>query len=547
MSLRWDPLLVRELAAELAERLVDARLRAIRLDGDARDLTLLFRDETLLWRLHPTRGSLSFHPPREPTPKDLPLRARVRTVRAPADERILHVELAPLRRAPARMLVVELLGNQWNAVVTEGAEARVRHVLVRRGPPRPLRVGQPYSAPPPSDRSGVDGSVALEQWTAMLAQVPPPGRAKELVRRVAWTSSINAAAFVDADPDPDEALRRGHTRWRAMVTGGGPVTPVVLSFPRGPQPYPFRLPGVEGEPVPSLVAALGSLAEVEPGQAVLAEEASFPPELLTRLERAVDDQRRRCVSLEAKLASAEEPAELRSVGDLLLARVHDVPRGADSATLEGFDGVRVEVRLDPKMTPAENADAYYQRATKAARARERLPRLLRESEERRAELEELLAAAVAGEADPARVRSILPERPPKGSGTEEPSLPYRTYRSSGGLEIRVGRGARHNDDLTFRHSAPADVWLHARHAAGAHVVLRWTGPGSPPARDLEEAAVLAALHSKARTSGSVPVDWTLRKYVRKPRGAHPGSVVMQRAQTLFVEPDPELAERLAVE
>ncbi|MDG2282983.1 MAG: hypothetical protein P8L45_07655, partial [Longimicrobiales bacterium] len=75
------------------------------------------------------------------------------------------------------------------------------------------------------------------------------------------------------------------------------------------------------------------------------------------------------------------------------------------------------------------------------------------------------------------------------------------------------------------------------------VILRWTGPGAPPARDLEEAAALAALHSKARTSGTVPVDWTLRKYVRKPRGSAPGSVVPDRVQTLFVSPDPELIEQ----
>jgi predicted ribosome quality control (RQC) complex YloA/Tae2 family protein len=76
------------------------------------------------------------------------------------------------------------------------------------------------------------------------------------------------------------------------------------------------------------------------------------------------------------------------------------------------------------------------------------------------------------------------------------------------------------------------------------VILRWPGPGGPPARDLEEAATLAALHSKARTSALVPVDWTLRKHVRKPRGAGPGTVVPARVRTLFVRPDPALADSL---
>jgi len=89
------------------------------------------------------------------------------------------------------------------------------------------------------------------------------------------------------------------------------------------------------------------------------------------------------------------------------------------------------------------------------------------------------------------------------------------------------------------------VWLHARYKSGAHVVLRWGRPGNPPARDVEEAAVLAALNSGARTSKTVPVDWTLRKHVRKPRGSPPGAVVPQRVRTIFVEPDPALGDRLA--
>ena len=78
------------------------------------------------------------------------------------------------------------------------------------------------------------------------------------------------------------------------------------------------------------------------------------------------------------------------------------------------------------------------------------------------------------------------------------------------------------------------------------MVLRWRGDGNPPTRDLAEAAVLAALHSKARTSGSVPVDWTRRKYVRKPRRSPPGQVLVERTKTLFVAPDPRLEERLRV-
>jgi predicted ribosome quality control (RQC) complex YloA/Tae2 family protein len=142
--------------------------------------------------------------------------------------------------------------------------------------------------------------------------------------------------------------------------------------------------------------------------------------------------------------------------------------------------------------------------------------------------------------------AIAEVRPRDGAATAEaPRLPYRRFRSSGGLEIRVGRAGRANDELTFRHSSPDDIWLHARDAAGAHVILRWGDRDrNPPRRDLIEAALLAALNSRARTSGTVPVDWTRRKHVRKPRNAPAGTVIPDRVSTLFVEPDPTLPDRL---
>ena len=108
----------------------------------------------------------------------------------------------------------------------------------------------------------------------------------------------------------------------------------------------------------------------------------------------------------------------------------------------------------------------------------------------------------------------------------------------------MGRGAASNDDLTFRAAAPDDVWLHARDAAGAHVVLRWTDADAPPARDLREAASLAAWHSKARGAAVVPVDWTRRKHVRKPRGAKPGTVILREERTIMVRPDAALERSL---
>jgi len=546
MPIRWDALLARHVAAELDAALAKERLVAVRLDGEARDLLLRFRDRALLWRLHPRRGELRILDAVAPADEDLPLRATLAAVTAVPDERIVRFELAPGAGGHPRSVVVELLGNQWNALVTEPVDAEgenapptevVRHVLWRRDTEGAHRVGHPYRPPEPLGRRGLLGDVPLDEWLGTLAPLPEGARRAALVKAFAWTSPLNAETLLGA-PDIEggaSGLEAGHERWRRMATGD--ADPGVVETEAGPQPYPFSLAGRPRRAVASLLAAF---AEAEDAF------AAFPPELLRRLEGEARRAQRRVRGLERELAELEEPAALRSIGDLILARYHEIPSGATSAKLVDFEGAPVEVTLDPALPPHESAAAYYARAAKAERARERLPTVIEEARVERARLHALLDAARTGEVAAAVVSEALGPAPPTVRGQAAgPALPYKSFRSSGGLEIRVGRGARHNDDLTFHHSAPGDVWLHARHTAGAHVILRWTGDARPPARDLEEAATLAALHSRARTSGSVPVDWTLRKYVRKPRRSPPGQVVAERVETLFVAPDESLLERLA--
>ena len=539
MSMRWDALLVRHTARELDERLARARLSAIRLDGVQRDVVLCFRDSTLLWRLHPTRGYLQTFAASEPGPGAIKLPTRVRRVYAPPDERLLVFELMPVRgRRRSRDLMIELLGNQWNCIVTEGEEQVIRHVLHTRVGKRTLRVGQPYALPAPSARRGTDGAITVEEWRALTSGLDDKERRKRLISNVAWTSPVNAAALLD------ESLENGgQALWERWASGKADPEPVLLRSPRGLQPYPFRLPHEDAEPVDSLIEALERMADHDGADGSRA--VFLDPPLLRRLERAIEQAERRVTRLIAELDGLPDEHGLRAIGDLILARFSEIPSGVAGVRLEDFEGKSVVVELDPALATHANASGYYDRAGRATRARERLPSLIAQAESGLTTLRSLVERAGSGNVSAGEIEAAIPDDVlTVGKGGRKQLPPYRRFRSSGGIEIRVGRGARHNDDLTFHHSAPTDVWLHARHTAGAHVILRWNGPGNPPARDLEEAAMLAVLHSKARTSGSAPVDWTLRKYVRKPRGAAPGSVVPDRVRTVFVEPDERALETL---
>jgi len=98
----------------------------------------------------------------------------------------------------------------------------------------------------------------------------------------------------------------------------------------------------------------------------------------------------------------------------------------------------------------------------------------------------------------------------------------------------MGETAEANDYLTTRVAGANDVWLHARGVKGAHVVIRMTRGKNAPPGTLREAARIAADNSDAKHSSYVPVDWTLRKFVRKPRKSAPGLVTYTHEKTIHV-------------
>ena len=528
--IRYDSILVRELARELDDALRGRAASTLRLDPDARRASLELADGALLLDLHPTRGwiLLESTPPAAPDVRRLHRSSRVRGVSAPPDERLLRIELdgSTSDTRPIRSLVVELLTNQLNLLALDDDGRIVAALWPRNAGGRDLRPGRHYAPPAPSARQALYEPLSDDSFRAFQYGRDP---AASLVRNIAWTSTLNAHALATYDD------------YVRLLFGA--ARPALVRRPDGgTQPYPQPL----DEHAASSTSLLDAMRSAAGAPAAVASESSVDPEAIDRVRREMTRIAARIARLEAQHERALPQAQaLRAQGDVLLARLHEVARGATRATLEDFEGGTIELTLDPKLSPADNARALYDAARKRERAAERLPAVIAEARARVAELESLVARAEAGEASAQDVAAALPAAAPVDAKGEEVVLPYRRYITSGGLEVRVGRSSRANDELTFHHSSPNDVWLHARDVAGAHVVLRWSDKdANPPQRDLAEAAVLAALHSKSRTSGTVPVDWTRRKYVRKPRKAKPGSVIVDRAKTVFVEPDEAVERRM---
>lgn len=262
---------------------------------------------------------------------------------------------------------------------------------------------------------------------------------------------------------------------------------------------------------------------------------------------------RRTANQQLELKECADRDKLKKYGDLIMSNLYRLQKGDASADVEDFyeeGSPTVHIPLERRLTPTQNAQRYYKEYRKAVTAEKKLRELIKQGEEELAYIDSVFDALTraAGETDIAELREELSEQGyVKRSKSKQKLMKNRPplkFISSDGYEIRVGRNNKQNDRLTCKDSEKLDIWLHTKDITGSHTVISCHGE-QPPERTITEAAVIAAYHSKGRSSSQVPVDYTLIKNVKKPAGAKPGMVIFYSNKTLYVTPDEELVKKLA--
>ncbi|NVO31161.1 NFACT RNA binding domain-containing protein [Hymenobacter lapidiphilus] len=259
------------------------------------------------------------------------------------------------------------------------------------------------------------------------------------------------------------------------------------------------------------------------------------------LEKRADTAATAAQHARNRLHALENTTGYRQTADLIMAHLSQIPAGASEVEVEDFyqPGQRRTIKLKPAETPQRTAQNLYRKAKNQQReTRELAERADRREAEAFGALERLeeLAALPAGE-----LRALRQWRKQHGldaaaaTKAAAAELPFKVFEDSG-FTILVGRNAVNNDLLTQRYAHKDDLWLHAKDVTGSHVVIRQRAGQSVPAPVLERAAQLAAWYSKRQNDSLCPVTYTPKKYVRKPRGAKPGQVAIEREKVLLVVP-----------
>jgi len=375
------------------------------------------------------------------------------------------------------------------------------------------------------------------------------------------------------DPAPQE-----EKRYRLILDAEGPrVNLSLILEPEGTTLWAFHREEKAEAPVPQGFRAPLVRDASPPGERLELRariEAAFLAEFHAEVERMLKAAERtllrRAAAAEEDVRKATEMRGDRRRGEILLSNFGKIQRGASRVGLPDpfADSPRatVEIELDPSLSPDENAARLFQRAKKGERGERLAGNRLTETRQRLSELSGLRRDALLVKPKEALLRiarfhvdakiessargdmrvthlgrqavaAPRAGRPGRGAPGAHKSLRPRTYVTTDGWEVWVGRSNTDNDLITHRLSNPHDFWFHVVGAPGSHVILRRpTRNSKPRPTTLVEAAQIAAFFSKARKQTRVPVIYTERKFVTKPRRGKPGQALCTRERELMVRP-----------
>ena len=264
--------------------------------------------------------------------------------------------------------------------------------------------------------------------------------------------------------------------------------------------------------------------------------------LLTNAEARINKK----IALQTEeLSQCEEAEHYRIMGDLIIANLHMIKKGNTSVQVINYYDETcplIEIPLDEKLSPSQNAQKYYKRYNKLKKAKIELTKQINLA---KAELDYIhtvfdALSKAEKESDLNQIREELyhsgyASKMKNYSTTKQGTPQPLKFITSGGYTVLCGKNNVQNDYITTKLAEKSDWWFHVKNLPGSHVLLQCHGE-EPSEKDFTEAAEIAAFYSKAE-GNNIAVDYSYAKHVKKPAGSKPGYVIYHVNWTAYVTPD----------
>ena len=579
----YDALFISGFVTELNEKLRNGRVEQIyhplkdRLELEIYhpypgvNLRLLLSAHTQFARINLTGGKTEN--PMHPSAFCMLLRkhlsgGRILNVDQTPWERIINITIevyATEKGLCQKRLVLEALGRRSNVILLEENNTII-DALKRTIGEREIFPG--YSYVPPSSPSPYSPELSADELQIILDRVP----AKKPLFETLYSELLGVSPFLGRewscragfDPNtsagslPDDAGERLKHAWFKIMEEKKYPKPCLVLNDSGKIMDFYLFEPTQASLIPEPVSDLN--------QAVLEtlhlwEENAKINSAQTRLQRIIGDRinklQTKLKKQHEELCAAEDAQVYRIRGELLSIHQNSIVKGQPQVELPNYydpEGKTIIIPLRMDLSPIENAQAYFKKYQKSKKGRKAIAHQIQLTTDDLGYLEGIQAMLtdsmrieeLAEIEDELKNYGLISRHDNTTSKSKSPVSTPRRFISSEGIAIDVGRNNLQNDRLTLKIASPRDTWLHTQNIPGSHILIRDDGQGFGEST-LLEAANLAAWFSKARNSTKVPVDYTMRRNVRKPAGSRPGFVLYEPFQTIIVTPNIELLKRLGVD
>lgn len=570
-----DALFLSALAQELDEKLRGVRVDKIHQpDKDGFRFALRTGEKLLIDagnnypRVHLTKTSTEN--PQTPPMFCMLLRkhlagGKIAAVRQQHMERALDIEFEitdELGMPAKRVLTAELMGRHSNLILRDG-ENRIIDCLKRvdlaMSEKRQVLPGLFYRCPPAQEKRDPSNISRAELFELIMSapgemqvykwlQESFLGISPLIWREILYLSGADAdAPLYDLTAECRERIASNTVEVFEKLEEKK-ITPYILMHGETAKEFSFiEIKQYEGLYTGKAYPSLSELLDAFYATRGLQERMRQKSQSITRTVQNARDRALRKQQAQLKeLEQAQDRERDRELADIVTANLYRMERGMNVLTAQDFfapDAPEIEIKLDIRLTPQQNAAKLYKSYNRKKTAEAVLTEEIQKGEAEAEYLDSVLECLSRAESEKEleAIREELREggylSRQKGAkpGRKKDELPPREYMSSDGYRILVGRNNRQNDILTLKYANRGDIWLHTQKIPGSHVIIECAGE-EPPAATYTEAAQLAAYYSRARESAQVPVDYTRVRNVKKPAGAKPGKVIYVDYNTAYVNP-----------
>ena len=478
-------------------------------------------------------------------------------------DRIITLEIDMLGQSSkiiTKKLVCELTGKNSNLILTQSSEAggeseiiidSLKHVGAAQSSYRSILPGKAYVAPPP--QSGLNLLTADPAAIVSAAnRIPSANFAKAFVSATTGIGKATAAQLLAAadilpqtvrlEPAEAKALSERISQLQQSLASDA-AKPVYALISRTNQvktiltlPPKTLEQGLSVKVFSDINRAINYAVSLAPIQLPQHEQLQ---KLVTAESAKLT---KKLAALEQDLLHAEDAEGQRMLADTLMANIYQLRKGQTSAELINiYDGEAVTIKLNPVLSPTDNAQVYYKRYNKYKRAQIEVRQQIEATQSALKYLASLdaslLTATTKNEIEEIRqemvAAGIIKELGKKKKTALQKSQPLH-IKVRQGVDLYIGKNNKQNDYVTFTLGGPRDLWFHTKDIPGSHLIMK---AAAATDEDIQLAIALAAYFSKGRNGSNVPVDCVERRYVKKPAGSKPGFVIFTNQKTYYTTPD----------